>query len=355
MSNPYDVLGVARDASKDEIKKAYRRMAMKYHPDRNGSEEAVEKFKEVSKAYDVLNDPNKRAHFDRTGSTQTHEDFGRAHPFSFFQDIFGDHFQQQQHAQTRGSNIQAEVEIDLNTSVVGGNVRVEAQIPVACGACHGSGAEGGKTHTCPTCHGQGQVLQSMLGFTVQRPCGTCEGAGLLADKKCSVCKGHGQVLKSKVWDISVPAGIDDGNQLRLKGEGLEGPGGRGDLFVHIHIKEHPIYVRNGAHLSTTIPIRFSQAALGVTIQLPSLDGSSVSVAIPPGTQPNAQIVVRGKGVKDMRGYVGDLYATIDIETPIKLNKAQRSLLERFDGQIKDKHSPRSQSFMEKIKNFFSRF
>lgn len=355
MSNPYDVLGVERSATPDEIKKAYRRMAMKYHPDRNGSKEAVEKFKEVSKAYDILNDPNKRAHFDRTGSTESHEQFGYSHPFSFFNDIFGEHFQNQRQAHNRGSNIQAEVEIDLNTSVVGGNVRVEAQIPVACSACNGSGAEGGRTHTCPTCHGQGQVVQSMLGFSVQRPCGTCEGAGVLPDKKCTVCKGHGQVLKKKLWDIAIPAGIDDGNQLRLKGEGLDGPGGRGDLFVHVRIQEHPIYVRNGAHLSTTVPIRFSQAALGVTIQLPALDGSSISVAIPPGTQPNAQIVLRGKGVKDVRGYVGDLYVTIDIETPVKLNKAQQSLLERFDGQIKDKHSPRAQSFMEKIKHFFSRF
>lgn len=354
MKNPYDTLGVARDASKDDIKKAYRRLAMKYHPDRNSASEAVEKFKDISAAYDVLNDPNKRAQFDRTGSTDASSDsFNGAHPFSFFHDIFGEHFNQRA-SQERGANIQAEVEIDLNTSVTGGQVRVAAQIPVLCTHCKGSGAEGGKTHTCQTCHGQGQVLQSVLGFSVQRACPTCDGNGVIPDKKCSVCKGHGQVLQNKSWDITIPAGIEDGNQLRLKGEGLNGPGGRGDLFVHIHLKAHPIYSRSGAHLSVTIPIRFSQAALGVTLQLPALDGSVVAVAIPPGTQHGEQIVVRGKGVKDMRGFIGDLYATIEIETPVKLNKAQRTLLERFDGQIKDKHSPRSTSFIDKIKKFFGK-
>ena len=348
--NPYHVLGVDRSASTEDIKKAYRRLAMKHHPDRNPSPEAVDTFKDIAAAYEILNDPQKRAQFDRTGST--HEDAFAGDPFSFFKDIFGQQFHNRQ-TRERGANIQAEVEIDLNTSVTGGNVRVAAQIPTACGHCQGTGAEGARTHTCATCHGQGHLIQSILGISVQRPCTVCHGAGVVPDKKCSVCKGAGQVLQNKSWDITIPPGIDDGNQLRLKGEGLLGPGGHGDLFVHIHLKKHPLYDRNGAHLSVTIPIRFSQAALGVTLQLPALDGSTISIAVPPGTQPNAQIVVRGKGVRDMRGVVGDLYARIEIETPIKLNKAQRTLLERFDGQIKDKHSPRSNSFVQKIKNFFS--
>lgn len=349
--NPYQILGVDPSASTEDIKKAYRRLAMKYHPDRNSAVDAVDKFKEISTAYEILNDPNKRAQFDRTGSTED-DPFAHAHPFSFFHDIFGEHFQRKP-TQERGANIQAEVEIDLNTSVTGGRVRVAADIPVACGHCHGTGAEGARTHTCATCHGQGHLIQSMLGISVQRPCTVCHGVGVVPDKKCSVCKGIGQILQTKSWDISVPPGIDDGNQLRLKGEGLTGPGGNGDLFVHIHLKAHPLYTRSGAHLSVTIPIRFSQAALGITLQLPALDGSIISIAVPPGTQPNAQIVVRGKGVKDMRGSVGDLYARIEIETPIKLNKAQRTLLERFDAQIKAKHSPRSTSFLQKIKNFFT--
>lgn len=354
MRNPYHTLGVSENASAEEIKTAYRRLAMKHHPDRNNSPESLEIFKDISAAYDLLSDPQKRAQFDR-GGAPSFEGFTDASPFSFFQDIFGEHFahQRAQHTQARGGNIQAEVTVDLMTAVQGGTVRVAAQIPDVCGHCRGTGAEGEKTHTCPTCQGNGQVISSMLGISIQRECPTCEGQGRVPDKKCGVCKGVGQVLKNKNWDISIPPGIDEGNQLRLRGEGLPGAGGAGDLFVHIHLAPHPVYTRSGPHLQAVLPIRFSQAALGTTVHLPGLDGSTVAIAVPPGTQHNSSIVVKGKGVRDVHGRVGDLYAIIEVETPVKLNKEQRGLLERFDATQKDKHNPHSSTFWGKVKNMFT--
>lgn len=355
MRNPYEVLGVEKTASLEDIKKAYRRAAMKHHPDRNPSPQAVEKFKEINAAYEVLGNAKRRAEFDNMGERSFDSPFegfggGFGGMGDVFADVFASHFARRTQRQEKGANVQAEIEIDFATALKGGSVRVTARVPTQCSVCDGSGSAT-KTHkACPTCHGQGSVVSQMLGISIQQTCPTCQGSGVVPEKVCASCKGQGRVMGTKEWDLAIPAGIDDGNQLRLRGEGLEGPGGKGDLFVSVRVGRHPLYERKGPHLQITVPVRLSQAALGTTLTLPHPLGETVALAVPPGTQNGAQIVLKGKGVQPLKGERGDLYVRVEVETPVKLNKEQRQLLERFDGMSKDKNAPLSKGFWEKVRN-----
>lgn len=362
----YEVLGVSRSASAEEIKKAYRRSAMKYHPDRNpGDAQAEAMFKECKEAYEVLIDDGKRQLYDAHGHAAFEGGFGGGGPGPDMGDIFGDIFGNifgggGARAARRGADIGYVLELDLEEAVAGVERRIEVPTLVECGHCHGSGSEDGKVETCATCGGRGQVRMQRGIFTMQQTCPACGGRGQVVRTPCSECHGAGRVEEERVLQVKVPAGVDSGDRIRLAGEGEAGPAGTptGDLYVEIRVREHAIFQRDGDDLHCEVPIRISQAALGDVVKVPTLDGDA-EIRIPAETQTGKLFRLRGKGVRSVRSRApGDLYCRVVVETPVNLTAEQRKLLQQFEatftGEEGRKHSPRSATFLDGVRGFWER-
>ncbi|TDJ10126.1 MAG: molecular chaperone DnaJ [Gammaproteobacteria bacterium] len=365
----YEVLGIKKNASSDEIKKSYRRLAMKLHPDRNTEDSDAEgKFKEVKEAYEVLSDSDKRAAYDQFGHDGVRggppgggfsaEGFG-----DIFGDVFGDIFGASRRSRSqvfRGADLGYELRLDLERAVSGDSVTIEVPTQVTCEECRGSGAEkGSEPVKCMTCGGTGQVRMQQGFFAIQQTCPACKGAGTVITNPCSNCHGRGRISKTKRLSVKVPQGVEDGDRIRLSGEGEAGRNGGppGDLYVEIRVSPHKIFHRHGADLSCEVPISFGTAALGGDIELPTLDGH-VSLKIPAGTQSGKKFRLRGKGVTTVRDpRQGDLFARVAVETPINLTPEQESFLRRFDDSISaggEKHSPRAGGWLDTVRRFFER-
>jgi molecular chaperone DnaJ len=369
----YEVLGVSKSASGDEIKKAYRRLAMKFHPDRNTDDaEAEAKFKEVKEAYEVLNDGDKRSAYDRFGHEGVRgAGMGGAGGFSAegFSDIFGDVFgdifgggggRRGGPQVFRGADLGYELRLDLEKAVSGDTVTIDVPSQVACETCDGSGAKKGtQPQQCSTCAGAGQVRMQQGFFSIQQTCPACKGVGTMISDPCETCHGRGRVRKTRTLSVKVPAGVDDGDRIRLSGEGEAGRNGGppGDLFVEIRLNPHKLFAREGSDLSCEVPISFRTATLGGEVELPTLDGN-VSLKVPAGTQSGKVFRLRGKGVPTVRDpRNGDLFARVAVETPVNLTAGQKELLNKFDEQLQsggDKHSPRADSWFDTVKRFFER-
>jgi len=363
----YEVLGVDKGADEKEVKKAYRRIAMKYHPDRNpDAPDAGEKFKEATEAYDVLMDSQKRAAYDRFGHAGVDPSMGgggfSGGSFSdIFGDVFGDIFGgggRGRGGPQRGSDLRYTLDISLEDAVRGTTVEIRVPALASCDTCDGSGARKGSTATtCGTCGGAGQVRMQQGFFQVQQTCPSCRGRGRTISDPCPSCRGQGRIEKFKTLSVKVPPGVDTGDRIRLSGEGEAGPEGGppGDLFVQMSVKQHPIFERDGKHLYCEVPITFVDAALGGDLEVPTLDGR-VKLKIPPETQTGKLFRLRGKGVKPVRGgNVGDLLCRAVVETPVNLSREQRDLLQRFRdtlGEGGKTHSPRQTSWFDGVKSFF---
>lgn len=371
--DPYELLGVSRSASAEEIKISYRKLAMQYHPDRNpGDAQAEEHFKEISHAYDILIDTDKRAAFDRFGHA-AFQGAGRAggggfhDPFDLFREVFGagggggifEHFfgGGMGGGETgRGADLRYDLEIKLEEAARGVEKEIEIRRTGRCSACGGSGAgAGAKLHTCPTCRGRGQVVASRGFFQVAQPCPRCRGAGEMFDHPCKVCRGEGRSETTTRIKLKIPAGIDDGSRLRSSGNGEAGVRGApsGDLYVIIHIREHAVFSREDDDLFCEIPVPFVTAALGGEIRVPTLDGKA-SVKIPAGTQSGTVFKMRGKGMPHLRGGGhGQLLVRVAVEVPTKLSAEQRKKLEEFAESCGDQNTPITKSFLERAKEFFT--
>ena len=363
----YDTLGLNKQASDTEIKKAYKKLAMKHHPDRNdGNPEATETFKEVKKAYDVLSDPQKKTIYDQYGHAGVDQNMGGAGSADFgdaFGDIFGDIFgggrSNTRSNVYRGADLRFNMEISLEQAAKGTENQIKIPVMVSCESCKGSGAKkGSQPIECETCHGQGQVRMQQGFFSVQQECPNCNGVGTTIKDPCPDCNGTGRVQETKTLSVKIPAGVDDGDRIRLSGEGEAGVNGgpSGDLYVVISLKKHEIFERNGGNLHCEMPISFSIAALGGEIEVPTLDGSA-KIKIPAETQSGAVFRLRGKGIKPIReSQYGDLHCHVVVETPIRLNENQKKLLkelEKLNQVDSGKHSPRSETWLDKVKDFFA--
>jgi len=371
----YEILGVAKNASDDEIKKAYRKLAMKYHPDRNpDSKGAEEKFKEAKEAYEMLSDPSKREAYDRYGHAGVDPNmagggFGGAGAgyggFSdAFGDIFGDIFGQGARGGRggpqvyRGADLRYNLEITLEQAANGFDTTIRVPSWTECDTCHGSGAKPGTSPTtCTTCGGQGQVRMQQGFFSIQQTCPKCHGTGKIIPTPCSACSGAGRIKRNKTLEVKIPAGIDDGMRIRSSGNGEPGMNGGppGDLYVEIRIKAHTVFQRDGDDLHCEIPVSFAKAALGGEVEVPTLSGKA-SFTLPEGTQSGKTFRLRGKGIKGVRsGYAGDLFCHVVVETPVKLTDRQKELLQEFEQLMTaggSKHSPQSKSWKDKVKEFF---
>ena len=367
----YEVLGVQRNASEAELKKAFKRLAMKHHPDRNPDDTAAEeKFKEAKEAYEILGDAQKRAAYDQFGHAGVDASMGGGHPggnasFSdIFGDVFGDIFSggggpgsSQQRAR-RGADLRYNMELSLEDAVRGTTAKIRVPTSVACSTCGGSGAQkGSKPEQCTTCGGVGQVRMQQGFFSLQQTCPQCQGAGQMIKNPCGTCHGQGRTQEHKTLSVKVPAGVDNGDRIRLSGEGEAGERGApsGDLYVQIAVKEHPLFVRDENNLYCEVPISFVTAAIGGSLEVPTLNGK-VKLKIPAETQTGKMFKLRGKGVKSVRGGpVGDLLCRIQIETPVNLNGKQKELLKHFDETMSDqgakKHSPKEHSWLDGVKKF----
>ncbi len=364
----YEVLGVERGAGEDALKKSYRRLAMKYHPDRNPDDtRAEESFKEAKEAYEVLSDPQKRAAYDQFGHDGLNADaFGGAGFGGGFRDIFDDVFGDIFGARGgggarayRGADLRYPLELDLERAVAGDTVTIRIPTVVDCETCGGSGARPG-THpvSCETCGGNGQVRMQQGFFSLQQTCPRCKGAGTVVSDPCGTCRGAGKVRDRKTLSVKIPPGVDDGDRIRLAGEGESGsrPGASGDLYVEISVRDHPIFERQGRDLGCEVPISFATATLGGEVQVPTLDGA-VNLKVPAGTQTGGHFRLRGKGVRSVRGgTVGDLLCRVVVETPVNLTARQRELLGEFDEALKggdeSAHAPRATSWFNGVKRFF---
>ncbi|MCX7693498.1 MAG: molecular chaperone DnaJ [Tepidimonas taiwanensis] len=370
----YEILGVARNASDDEIKKAYRKLAMKYHPDRNqgdAAKAAEEKFKEVKEAYEILSDPQKRAAYDQYGHAGVDPNMRGGHGadgfagFSeAFGDIFGDIFGAPRGGRGRqvyrGADLSFAMEITLEEAARGKETQIRVPSWEDCDTCHGTGAKPGTSaKTCPTCHGNGVVQMRQGFFSVQQTCPHCHGSGKIIPEPCTTCRGEGKVKRHKTLEIKIPAGIDDGMRIRSSGNGEPGRNGGppGDLYIEIRIRRHELFERDGDDLHVQVPIPITTAALGGEVEIPTLDGQKAVIDIPEGTQHGKTFRLRGRGIKGVRSsYPGDLYAHIAVETPVKLTEHQRRLLRELDESFKKgghKHSPNEKGWFEKARDFFS--
>lgn len=378
----YEILGVQKGASADEMKKAYRKMAMQYHPDKNPNDKSAEaKFKELNEAYDVLKDDQKRSAYDRFG----HQAFegGRGpggmggggagfDPGSFsdiFEEMFGDFMGGRgggmgggrggASGAARGSDLRYTLEISLEQAFKGTKANLNIPVLAECEICHGNGAEPGTTaETCPTCKGRGAVRVQSGFFTVERPCHTCSGTGKITKSPCKGCNGQGRKRKDKKLEVNIPAGVDDGTRIRLAGEGEAGlrGGPSGDLYVEIAVKPHRLFKREDAHLFCRVPVSMVTAALGGTVEVPTIDGGRVKMNVPAGTQNDTQMRLGGKGMSILRSTSrGDMYVEIAVETPVNLSKAQKELLQQFDGQATTdgkNNSPEASGFFSRVKEFW---
>ncbi|MDL5367958.1 molecular chaperone DnaJ [Xanthomonas sp. NCPPB 2654] len=369
----YEVLGVARTASDEELKKAYRRCAMKHHPDRNPGDHAAEAaFKECKEAYEVLSDGNKRRMYDAHGHAAFEHGMGGMgggggpggpDMGDIFGDIFGNIFGGAGgggRASRRGADIGYVLELDLEEAVAGIERRIEIPTLGECEHCHGSGSEDGKVETCTTCQGRGQVRIQRGIFAMQQSCPHCAGRGQIVQNPCGTCHGAGRVEETKVLSVKIPPGVDNGDRIRLSGEGEAGPAGTppGDLYVEVRVREHAIFQRDGDDLHCEVPIRISQAALGDTVRVATLGGEA-EIRIPAETQTGKLFRLRGKGVRSVRSRSeGDLYCRVVVETPVNLTPDQRKLLEQFEstftGEDARKHSPKSATFIDGVKGFWDR-
>ena len=368
----YEVLGVAKNASEDDIKKAYRKLAMKHHPDRNpDSKGAEDKFKEAKEAYEMLSDAQKREAYDRYGHAGVDPNmggggFGGGGSFAdAFGDIFGDIFGGGRGGGGRagpqvyrGADLRYNLEITLEQAANGFDTSIRIPTWDSCETCHGSGAKPGTSPTaCATCGGHGQVRMQQGFFSIQQTCPKCHGTGKVITDPCAPCSGTGRIKRNKTLEVKIPAGIDDGMRIRSSGNGEPGTNGgpAGDLYVEIHIKQHSVFQRDGDDLHCEMPISFAKAALGGEIEVPTL-GGKVAFTVPEGTQSGKTFRLRSKGIKGVRsGYPGDLFCHVVVETPVKLTDRQKDLLREFEELTTEggaRHSPHSKSWKDKVKEFF---
>lgn len=368
----YEILGVPKNASDDELKKAYRKLAMKYHPDRNHGDTAKEseaKFKEAKEAYEMLSDGQKRAAYDQYGHAGVDpnmrgpgaEGFGGfAEAFGdIFGDVFGGGRGRGGRQVYRGNDLSYAMEVTLEEAAEGKDAQIRIPSWDECGTCHGSGAKPGtKPITCTTCHGQGAVQMRQGFFSVQQTCPQCRGTGKIIPEPCTTCHGQGKIKNNKTLEVKIPAGIDDGMRIRSTGNGEPGTNGGppGDLYIEIRLKKHDIFERDGDDLHCVVPVSITTAALGGEIEVPTLKGAA-AIDIPDGTQSGKQFRLRGKGIKGVRStYPGDLYCHVRVETPVKLTEHQRKLMKELDESLKkggNKHSPTDKGWFDKAKEFFS--
>ncbi|MDU0810865.1 MAG: molecular chaperone DnaJ [Burkholderia sp.] len=368
----YEVLGVAKNATDNEIKKAYRKLAMKYHPDRNPEKKDMEeRFKEIKEAYEVLSDAQKRSAYDQYGHVGVSQNIGEAgaQGFSGFADafgnIFGDIFGQQtatgnsgRGGKYRGADLCYSIDITLEQAANGYDTQIRVPSWISCEICHASGAKSGtKPETCQTCQGQGSIRMSQGFFSIQQTCPKCQGAGTWISEPCMHCHGTGKIKDTKTLEVKIPSGINEGMRIRSSGNGEPGikGGPSGDLYIEIHIKPHSVFERDGDDLHCRMPISFTTAALGGEIQVPTLAGRA-SFIVPEGTQSDKTFRLRGKGIKSLRSNIaGDLYVHVQIETPIKLTDLQRDLLKQFEKSLTEggpRHSPKGKGWFDRVKSFF---
>ncbi len=369
----YEILGVGRDADAEDLKKAYRKLAMQYHPDRNpGDKTAEARFKEVNEAYDVLKDDQKRAAYDRFGHAAFEGGAAGArarpggHPFEgsplgdIFDEMFGEFMGggRNRGPAGRGADIRTELQMTLEEAFAGKKVNIRVPSSIACEACKGSGSEGGKpAATCPTCNGLGRVRAQQGFFLIERTCPTCGGSGKAIRDPCKICNGAGRVQRDRTLAVQIPAGVEDGTRIRVAGEGEAGLRNAppGDLFVHVGIRPHPLFVRDGANLLCRVPLRMTTASLGGAIEVPTIDGGRAKVTIPAGTQSGDQFRLRAKGMSVLRSATrGDLYIQVSVETPRNLSKRQQELLRDFEKEAGETEgtSPESEGFFAKVKEFW---
>ena len=369
----YTVLGLPRDASEEDIKKSYRKLAMKHHPDRNPDDKSAEdKFKEAKEAYEVLCDARKRAAYDQFGHAGVDPSSGGrgfgGGPEGFggfadaFGDIFGEIFGQGRGGRGngvyRGADLRYNLELSLEEAAKGTEVKIRIPTMEECGTCHGNGAKPGtQPKQCPTCNGRGEVRVSQGFFSIQQTCPQCHGTGKVVPEPCPTCNGAGRLKKHKTLSVKIPAGVDQDDRIRLTGEGEAGLNGgpTGDLYVVVNLRPHPMFTREGADLHCEMPISFGTAALGGELEIPTLDGHA-TIKVPPETQSGQVFRLKNKGIRPVRGSVqGDLYCHVVVETPVKLTARQKELLREFESindQDPEAHSPRAKSFFDKVKDFF---
>jgi molecular chaperone DnaJ len=371
----YEVLGVSKGASQDEIKKAYRKKAKEFHPDRNkDNPDAETKFKEANEAYEVLKDADKKAAYDRFGHAAFESGMGGSggHPgqgfgsgdfSSAFSDVFDDLFGDfmgggrgggRQRA-ARGSDLRYNLRISLEEAFSGLQKTIKVPTAVACSACDGSGAEGGvEPTTCPTCSGMGKVRAQQGFFTVERTCPTCGGLGQVIKNPCKVCHGQGRVEKERALNVNIPAGVETGTRIRLAGEGEAGMRGgpSGDLYIFVEVEKHELFERDGVNLYCRVPVSMAKAALGGAIEVPTIDGGRGRVQIPEGSQSGRQMRLRGKGMPALRGGgVGDMFIELAVETPVNLTARQKEILREFD-DLSENNNPETNSFFKSVKSFW---
>jgi molecular chaperone DnaJ len=364
----YEVLGVSKSATADELKKAYRKLAMQYHPDRNsGDKGAEQKFKAINEAYDILKDDQKRAAYDRFGHAAFDQtggrgpgDFGFSGGFAdIFDELFGEAMgggRRGQAGPSRGSDLRYNLEITLEDSFRGKQTTIRVATLAACDACHGSGAEAGaKPTTCSTCHGRGRIRAQQGFFTVERTCTSCQGAGRVIEKPCRSCAGQGRTRREKTLSVNIPPGVEDGTRIRLAGEGEVGVRGAsaGDLYIFISVSPHRIFQRDGANIYCRVPLPITTAALGGTIEVPTVDGSRARVTVPAGTQSGHQFRLKSKGMSVLRSTArGDMFIEAVVETPVNLSKRQQELLREFEKEGAGRTHPESEGFFARVKEFF---